>query len=124
MKKDFLGKWLITEMEQWDKDYIDLEEDGYFAIKKKGSGEFKFGAVEGQMDCVIAKIGNEERLEFTWDGSDEMDPVSGRGWITFKAMAASSMSTFSSTMRPGRSFTGGLRGITPSRTVAICGHWS
>ena len=84
MKKDFLGKWLITEMEQWDKDYIDLEEDGYFAIKKKGSGEFKFGAVEGQMDCVIAKIGNEERLEFTWDGSDEMDPVSGRGWITFK----------------------------------------
>ena len=34
MKKDFLGKWLITEMEQWDKDYIDLEEDGYFAIKK------------------------------------------------------------------------------------------
>ena len=84
MEKDFLGKWLITEMEQWDKDYIDLEEDGYFAIKKKGIGEFKFGAVEGQMDYVIEKIGNEERLEFTWDGSDEMDPVSGRGWITFK----------------------------------------
>ncbi|MGO9952814.1 MAG: hypothetical protein ACLPN1_11485 [Dissulfurispiraceae bacterium] len=84
MGKDFLGKWFIAEMEQWDKEYIDLEEDGYFAIKKKGIGEFKFGAVEGQMDYVIEKIGDEERLEFTWDGSDEMDPVSGRGWITFK----------------------------------------
>jgi hypothetical protein len=25
-----------------------------------------------------------ERLEFAWDGEDEMDPVSGRGWAIIK----------------------------------------
>jgi hypothetical protein len=84
MKKDFKGKWFITEMELWDKDFIDLEEKGYFVIGNNNKGEFKFGAVNGQIDYVPEKAGNGERLEFTWDGTDEMDPVSGRGWIIFK----------------------------------------
>ena len=71
-------------MEQWDKDYIDLEEEGYIEINKKGDGCFKFGLVDGQVDYVIEKVGNEERMEFTWEGMDEMDPVTGRGWITLR----------------------------------------
>jgi len=84
MKASFPGKWIITEMEQWDKDYIDLEEEGYIEINKKGDGSFKFGLVEGQIDYVVENIGNEERLQFTWEGMDEMDTVTGRGWITHK----------------------------------------
>lgn len=84
MKKDFKGKWLITEMELWDKDFIDLEEEGYFLIGNNDTGKFKFGAINGQIDYVLEKTGNEERLEFTWDGTDEMDHVGGRGWIVLK----------------------------------------
>jgi len=36
----FIGKWRITEMEQWDQDYIDLEEPGYFRFHKDGLDEF------------------------------------------------------------------------------------
>ena len=36
----FAGRWRITSMEQWDQDYIDEEEEGYFEFDEKGSGEF------------------------------------------------------------------------------------
>ena len=29
-------------------------------------------------------IGGQEREEFTWEGSDEMDPASGSGWAKIK----------------------------------------
>jgi hypothetical protein len=36
--------------------------------------------VEGQLNYRIEKIGDVERLEFSWEGADENDPASGRGW--------------------------------------------
>ncbi len=80
MKKAYIGKWSIEEMEAWDKDFIDLVVPGHFTIRKDAQGEFQFGAVEGNMDCRIEKRGETERLEFSWEGSDEGDLVSGRGW--------------------------------------------
>ena len=35
-------------MEQWDQDYIDLEEPGHFRFRKDGMGEFVFGTVNAQ----------------------------------------------------------------------------
>ena len=67
-------------MEQWDQDFIDLVVPGYFQFDKDKTGEFRFGAVFGQMDCHTEKHGGEVRLEFSWDGSNELDPASGRGW--------------------------------------------
>jgi hypothetical protein len=77
----YTGKWRITEMEQWDMDYIDSEVPGYFEFDDSGFGEFQFGYVEGQMDCTIS----EHKIEFSWNGSDEMDEASGRGWCTLKS---------------------------------------
>jgi hypothetical protein len=42
-------------------------------------GEFQFGLVRGSMDCRIEPCEDAERLEFTWDGENEIDPLSGRG---------------------------------------------
>lgn len=67
-------------MEAWDKDFIDLVVPGHITIRKDDQGEFQFGAVEGNMDCRIEQFGEIERLEFSWEGSDEGDLVSGRGW--------------------------------------------
>ena len=38
-------------MEQWDQDYIDLEEPGYFRFSKDGMGTSVFGTVNRFMDC-------------------------------------------------------------------------
>jgi len=71
-------------MELWDKDYIDMVGTGQIKIGKDGIGSIRFGAVEADLDCKTDQIGEEERLDFTFEGSDEDDPCSGRGWIKIK----------------------------------------
>jgi hypothetical protein len=80
----YSGQWRITEMEQWDSDYLDMEVEAYIKIGPEGSGEFQFGLVFGQMDGEVVKNGDQERFEFTWDGNDECDPASGSGWLKLK----------------------------------------
>jgi hypothetical protein len=83
MRKDkakYIGRWRIIEMEMWDQDYIDMVTPGYFSFDKDELGYFQFGSVEGQIDYQIEKIGDVERLEFSWEGQDENDSASGRGW--------------------------------------------
>lgn len=80
----FAGRWRITSMEQWDQDFIDEEEEGYFEFDDKGGGEFHFGFVRGGMDCRLTTREGEPAVEWTWDGNDEMDPAQGRGWAVVK----------------------------------------
>ena len=70
-----LGKWRIFEMEMWDADFLDLVEPAYIAFDQRGHGEFVFGAVYGSLAC---RYGSDS-VDFTWEGSDEMDPVCGDG---------------------------------------------
>ena len=67
-------------MELWDQDFIDMETEGYFLFEKDEMGSFHFGAVQGQIDYRIEKTGELERVEFSWDGQNEMDDALGRGW--------------------------------------------
>lgn len=79
----FIGKWRILEMEQWDRDFIDLTGEGHITVEKKNRGEIHFGAVDCDLDCRIEKVGEQERIEFSFVGVDEGDEVSGRGWAVF-----------------------------------------
>ena len=81
----FIGNWKITEMEQWDQDYIDLVEPGYFRFGEDDMGEFLFGAVNGFMDCRYDNDKNAKRVEVSWDSTSEHDPVCGRGWFELTA---------------------------------------
>jgi len=78
MKTAFVGKWRLTEMDQWDQDYIDMEEPGHITFAKGGAGGFHFGCVDASMDWRYDD--SLDRVDFTFDGSDEGDPVTGRGW--------------------------------------------
>ena len=80
MSNQYVGTWRIVEMEQWDQDFIDLVVPGYIAFREDHRGEFHFGAVHGDLDYRIAPSHDAERLECSWEGDDEMDSVSGRGW--------------------------------------------
>jgi hypothetical protein len=79
IKTEYIGKWRIIEMSEWDPDFIDLVAPGHLTIKTNGTGSFAFGAVEAEIDCRIEKIGDGERLGFSFAGWDEGDEVSGRG---------------------------------------------
>jgi hypothetical protein len=67
-------------MSEWDQDYADLVAPGHLTIKENGLGQFQFGVVEAGIDCRIEKIGEGERLAFSFEGFDEGDEVSGWGW--------------------------------------------
>ena len=70
-----LGKWRIVEMELWDSDFLDLVEPAYISFDAQGRGTFVFGAVQGGLHCRYGP----DSVRFTWQGFDEMDPVSGAG---------------------------------------------
>ena len=69
-------------MDQWDVDYLELDGRPFIRIGLRGDGDLHFGAVDGIMDHRLAERDGRPLVEFSWDGSDEEDPVSGRGWAT------------------------------------------
>ena len=79
------GPWRIVEMELWDRYFLDLVEPAHITLEDDGLGGFAFGAVQGWIDCRFSKVEGRHRLEFTWEGADEGDPTSGRGWAILVA---------------------------------------
>jgi len=79
-RSPFVGRWRIVSMSAWDRDFIDEEEEGYFEFSDDNRGQFHFGYVHGHMDCRLTSSDVEPKIEWTWDGNDEMDPAQGRGW--------------------------------------------
>jgi uncharacterized protein YndB with AHSA1/START domain len=55
----------------------------FVEINADGTGAFRFIAVQGNLDCRFNELEEGRAVEFSWDGDDEGDPVSGRGWATF-----------------------------------------
>ena len=83
-KNPFHGRWLIESMTEWDDEFINAEMRGYFEFGDDGTGSFHFGYVHGHTDYLIAERDDEPAVEFTWEGNDEMDPATGRGWAVLK----------------------------------------
>jgi len=78
--KPFVGKWIIVEMQAWDQDVVNMEVPGHFTFRKDGTGHFQFGLAHGKMDCRMEDAAGKTRIEFSWEGQDELDPAMGRGW--------------------------------------------
>jgi len=75
-----IGRWRIVEMDLWDRDALDLVQPAYIEFDDCGRGRFGFIAVEGDLDCRYAEVDGRARLDFTWEGDNEGDARSGRGW--------------------------------------------
>jgi hypothetical protein len=78
--KKVCGVFKITWMEQWDEEFINSDGEGYFRFEKDQTGEFQFGYVYGEMDCRHSLRDGKPFIEFSFQGNDENDPASGRGW--------------------------------------------
>lgn len=82
---EFDGSWRIEEMEQWNREAIDLLGPGFFAFGGDRFGQFRFIAVEGGMDCRYSDSSGRPRVDFSWRGEDDGRPKSGRGWAEVHA---------------------------------------
>ena len=80
-EKAVLGTWRITGMEVWDADYFDMEAPAHITIRSHLTGELQLGLVQGDLDARVSSVDGVARVEFSWSGVDENDPVSGRGWL-------------------------------------------
>lgn len=72
-------------MELWDREAIDLLGPAFIELTSNGQGSFRFIAVEGWMDTREVERDGRPAIEFSWDGNDEMDRASGRGWSALAA---------------------------------------
>jgi hypothetical protein len=81
---DLVGRWRIVAMDLWDRDALDLVAPAFIEFSPNGAGSFGFIAVVGWMDCRRTEIDGRPGVAFTWDGTDEGDQVSGRGWATLQ----------------------------------------
>jgi len=71
-------------MDAWDSDYMNMEVEAFIEIEDNGKGEFQFGLVHGYIDGHFTTRDGKSAVEFSWDGNDEMDSASGRGWMTIE----------------------------------------
>lgn len=90
----YVGMWRITSMELWDNDYVNMERQAFVEISPDNRGSFQFGLVHGDLDGYVETPDGEpsdhprdptqvatDRFTFTWEGFDELDEVSGIGWM-------------------------------------------
>jgi hypothetical protein len=106
------GGWRITEAELWDCDALNLVAPAFIEFTEDGSsGSFGFVAVQGEMDCREVERDGRPGVEFSWEGNDECDPASGRGWAGLGGTARcadASSSTLATTQASRRSAKPGL----------------
>ncbi len=77
----FKGRWRIVAMDLWDKGAINLVEPGCIAFNGE-EGEMRFIAVRAWLDVRYSTRDGGPIAEFSWEGVDEGDQRSGRGWVT------------------------------------------
>jgi hypothetical protein len=71
-----IGRWRIVDAGIWDRDYLDLCGPATITITEQGRGEIAFGALHACLDIEYSR----SSIGFIWEGSDEMDEVSGDGF--------------------------------------------
>ena len=76
----YIDRWDITQMDPWDEDFFNMDGQAHIQISDNGRGNLEFGAVQVEIDGKVAK----NRFEFSFQGFDEGDQVSGWGWVSLK----------------------------------------
>jgi hypothetical protein len=89
-----LGRWLIVSMSNWDEDYINEEIRAFIEFEPGQRGDFQFGYVRGGIDYRDVLRDGRPAVEFSWEGNDEMDPASGRGWAILEGDVLNGMIFF------------------------------
>jgi hypothetical protein len=90
----FLGRWRITEMDEWDE--IDLLGSAHITFSGKDSGELVFIAIEADLDVRYGPRDGAAGAEFLGRGSTTAAPptvAAGPRWAPPGVSSATSSST-------------------------------
>jgi len=60
------GTFRITEMDEYDQDFVDAEVEGYIRFDSATAGEFQFGYACGQMTVLQTTRDGKPAAEWTW----------------------------------------------------------
>jgi hypothetical protein len=80
----FSGTWAIVSSPDFYDDYLSEEVDPYVKLRQSGKnvqGEYHVGYQQGTID---GRLDAGQRVTFSFEGSDEMDSVSGAGTIVLQ----------------------------------------
>ncbi|NUM53406.1 MAG: hypothetical protein HUU46_07165 [Candidatus Hydrogenedentes bacterium] len=77
----------MTELDGFDDDYLCLVTEPFIEIGPDQTGRFQFGALEATMDVRETERDGKPSIEFTWDGFDEGDEISGRRWAVLEGFS-------------------------------------
>ena len=78
------GAWRIVQMDQWDAGDLDLIEPACVEFGPDQLGSMVFIALQASIDYRVSQEDGQIKVDFTWEGQDEGDPVSGRGWAVLQ----------------------------------------
>jgi hypothetical protein len=81
----FRGTWRIIETELWDADDLDDVTEAHLTLGKNNLGELAFLCVSAGVDYRVVQRDGRPAVEFSFNGEDELTPVSGRGWAILDA---------------------------------------
>jgi hypothetical protein len=81
---DPYGRWRIVEMDLWNQEDVDLVAPGFIEFEPNHTGSLGFIAVQGGVEWRDASRGGRPGVEFSWEGFDESDPATGRGWAVIE----------------------------------------
>lgn len=79
-RNPFLGKWRIVASEVWTREDLDMVVPAHITFRRDRLGELEFIAIGASVDYRIGQRDGAPIVEFTWEGTDEGQPISGRGW--------------------------------------------
>lgn len=70
-----IGRWRIVQADIWDRDHLDLCGPAMIKITRQGRGDIALGALQAGLEIEYSR----SSIDFTWQGFEEMDEVSGDG---------------------------------------------
>ena len=79
-KRLLTGVWRIVDTALWDLDDLDLLEPAHLTLEPDGLGALRLLAIGADVDYRIVERDGRPSVEFSFEGSDEGDQISGRGW--------------------------------------------
>jgi len=81
---NFTDTWDVVSSPDFDDDYLHMEVAPYVRLRQEGDrveGEYHLGLQTGGVD---GRLESDDRIVFSFEGMDEMDPVNGAGTAMLK----------------------------------------
>src|SRR5690349_23706451 len=79
-RNPFLGRWRIAATDVWSADDLDGVSPAHVTFRGCRQGEMELLVIEADIDYRVGRREGRPFIEFSWEGTDDGQPISGRAW--------------------------------------------